>query len=1010
MTTPTEFQVNFAGEGSQVGVQAGTAYIDTVTLPGGDVQLTVGQDASPEVKYRVGVENLKSGNARRARELIWDAMMHNHGGNEVLFHWLVAMLSGRTVRQFSNEEIDQLKFSRSRCAETVDDAWADGVRLIYRLLDSVLSSAATQPTAAMTDMPLLVRQFENLAQQQRDMVLPHLELFLTGTMKEGMWRRELRLAQHRQHADDRLRHAWMFFQPIPAKVLLRSPQPESVSAVHRFGMRVSALLLVAAVAYLGWELLWHSAFTGLLSYLAALAGGAVAARTDLEWRFLTERRRQKDDRFGAAEQSAPSLPGDEVADRVDKLFNRYFVKYAPDKAERQRWEAAVAGIRRFHRDEIIAICRNRSIPVNELAWLIRFEVCELKRRWQDDALHEYRRLLPRPGTVTARLTGLIFLALGGLWVVVAMRAHWLADVVALLSAFCAWRCWLRVSLERRRYAADIEEHAKRQAAIDEEFSRWSERLKARPKDEHMAAWLGCDRTVLLGKALEHFQLPRNRLNAHAFLEEPGVGVKRARIEGGPWRYARYKLLMFLLAEDGVRQVRANLDFMTGTLSVRERRSYRYEDIVSVRVLQETRRQTFELRLKAGEPIVVRVRDADPSHALHDQNAETPEDVQEAAEGEEDAALDTSSAADLLHLLERVVGDKRNWFQGHAWTGTWADDDDRAAGERLRGEDVRCGDSDCVCRQGGDGLPGADGIAKTVGVGETLVGLGAQLMHEAPAVDPAGPFRLAREDGPGRAALTGEHDSVNLALAALPPPGTHRHHARAKLPEVRYAPQMVAERCLERGAHVIVEVTDDRVEYGPAKAAVDLPPVVRQDTEVESEELVGDPVDLALAASRVLGDRDEPFHQAHPDQAVQRAARFGLDRVLDLLVAGPAGGQRVEDRGGPVPLLDLGAEYPLAFGQQQGAGTAGQRSQVLLHASVLPPPRQVLRHSTDDPVDKRAVRGCQVRQHGSGLMRPERVQQQGLVEPAVQGLSIVLNRLHHPDRRSADQDPQLRSAA
>jgi hypothetical protein len=102
--------------------------------------------------------------------------------------------------------------------------------------------------------------------------------------------------------------------------------------------------------------------------------------------------------------------------------------------------------------------------------------------------------------------------------------------------------------------------------------------------------------VLLGRALDHFRLPRSRLKAHAFLEEPGVAVKRARIEGRPWRYARYQLLVFLLAEDGVRQVKANLDFIAGTLTIRERTSYRYDAIVSVRVKRETRRQTFELRL------------------------------------------------------------------------------------------------------------------------------------------------------------------------------------------------------------------------------------------------------------------------------------------------------------------------------------------------------------------------------------------------------------------------------
>jgi hypothetical protein len=120
MTTPGGQPFNVAGDHANVGVQG-----QTVTITG-DVQLTVGQDASPAERYRVGVDNLESGNPEVARKLIWEAMMGRHMNGEVLFHWLVAMLSGRTVRQFSKDEIGQLHRFRSRYAETGSDAWADG--------------------------------------------------------------------------------------------------------------------------------------------------------------------------------------------------------------------------------------------------------------------------------------------------------------------------------------------------------------------------------------------------------------------------------------------------------------------------------------------------------------------------------------------------------------------------------------------------------------------------------------------------------------------------------------------------------------------------------------------------------------------------------------------------------------------------------------------------------------------------------------------------------------------
>jgi hypothetical protein len=539
---------------------------------------------------------------------------------------------------------------------------------------------------AKTDMSLLVKQFDSLGEKQRNMVRPHLELFLTGPLQDEMWQRELTIAQSQQHSGGRLGRAWMFFQPVPAKVVLPPPRPEWISAAVRLTMRASACLFVAAAGYLGWEFLWHRAFLGLLGFAAALVGGAVAAAADLEWRFPTGRRRLKDEQFRVPNQSAPSFPGDELADRVDKLFKRYFDRYAPDKAERERWKAAVAGFRKFHRDEIVTICRSSGISANEVAWLIRYEVRQLERRWQNGTLYEYRReLTPRPGSVAGRRTGLIVLVLGGAWAVVALRVHPLADmtdVIALLSAFWTWQCWLRVNLERKRYAADGEEHAKRQVTIDKEYARWSEILRARPKDADMAGWLGCDRTVLLGRALDHFKLPRNRLNAYAFLEEPGVAVKRARIEGAPWRYAGYQLRIFLLAEDGVRQIKAYLSFMKGTLTERERTSYRYDAIVSVHVLREARRQTFEFRLTAGDPITVRVRDADPGESHQDQDGGQTEETQEAGETENDVAQNVASVADRLHILEGIAGEGQNWFLGRERAGAWLGGDETDRGERT----------------------------------------------------------------------------------------------------------------------------------------------------------------------------------------------------------------------------------------------------------------------------------------------------------------------------------------
>jgi hypothetical protein len=672
VTTQHGRPFNLADRGANVGVMGQQVDIDSATFTG-DVQLTVSSDAPPSVRFQAGIDNLMHGDSREARKLIWNVMISKHSSNKALFYWLIAMLSGRTVQQFTKYENSQLRYSRSWYVPADGDAWADGVRLIYRLLDSTLPSSPEKQTAE-PDMRLLVKQVEALEVTQRDLIRPHLELFLAGPLQDEVWRHELLIARHRQRGDGRGERAWMFFQPVPAEASLPLPYPPRVSRGDQLLVRTCACLFAAAAGYLGWKLLWQGNVLGLLSYVVGLTGGLVTVAADLEWRFVTERNRQRDKQLGLSGENTTES-SDELAAGIDKLFTRYYNNYAADKAEKQAWDSATAGIRRFLRDEIIGMCLRSGNQANSMAWLIRHEVRDLKRHWQDGSLHEYRRQLAlRPHTVAARRAGLV-LALCGAWAIFSLRAHPLAIAVALLSAFGTWCYWLRASLEHRRHTADSEERAERQSAIDEEFRRWSGKLEARPTDEEMAIWLARDRAVLLGTALDHFHLPRSQVIEHAFLEHPGVAVKRGRIEGGPWRYGGYLFQAFLLGEDGVRQVRANLNFVTGTLDIRERTSYPHDSIVAVRFLKERRRQTFKITLTAGDPIIVRLRNTDVGGTQQDQPAEPADETQEAAEPDEEATADATSVADLLHMLERSIAEKKNWFQERDRTGTWPGDND-----------------------------------------------------------------------------------------------------------------------------------------------------------------------------------------------------------------------------------------------------------------------------------------------------------------------------------------------
>ena len=663
MTAHYSRPFNHAADNAQVGVQAQYVTIE------GDVKMTAAPGEPPQAKYQAGVANLNSRNPEQARELIWDAMMgwkaagKRQPTSEVLFHWLVAMLSGRTVRQFTGTEISRLQQFRSSCTEPGDDDWAQGVRLIYRLLDTALRPPGEKHTPNAS-MQLLITQFDSLGQRQRDLLSP-LDLFLSGPRRDEMWRDELESARAGQNSIDRRAHAWMFFHPAPVRVVLPEPTPAQGTAAAWWRMLASVLLFAALTAYVGWALLRQGAVLTLLGYVAGLTGGIAAAAADLETRPQPERRHPvRPVAHPGGEQATDTIR------QIGKLYQQYFEKYEPVEPTRRLWEHAAADARWFYQDEITAICRHNGYAADQVAWLIRHEVRQMNQRWRDGSPQFHRQLpVPRRGAVNARTAGLATLMLGFALAVLTARTHVLGFAVVLASAITAWRCWLRVSLER----SDTEEHTRRQEEIDEAYRRWNSRLEDRPKDAQMAEWLEDDRTVLLGMALDHFHLPRSRMIAHGFIEKPHPFARRSQAVGGLPRYQKYQIWMFLLAEGGVHQLRASLDFLTGTLVEREHITYGYTSIAAVRMLRKSGGvRTYELSLTAGEPIKVRVRETDPSLLTQDDPDGDAEPATENQPAPEDAVPDVASVTNALRLLQGVAVGGVSWLRDHNWANAWTD--------------------------------------------------------------------------------------------------------------------------------------------------------------------------------------------------------------------------------------------------------------------------------------------------------------------------------------------------
>lgn len=638
---PDGTTANYAGDSAHVGVQVGVVH--------GDVVYETPAGASPAEIFEVGVRLLTGGIPGKARELIGKAVMDEGlTGNRVCFHWQLALVSGRTRQEMPQEDLTMLRQAPTTCNVTGGDAWADGVRTLARLLES-----AQQPDE---DLRPLLKDLDELADPQRSMILRHLQLFLDGPLEDGMWRRALDSAQEKQMANGRADRVWKFFEPRPVPPRVREPQPPDITAGTWVQALVSTAVLTAAAIHIGYLLVRELQAVALLAYLLSIGGGYCAARGGLEWRFRAERRRAKDQTHAPWTRTR-NAPSGGFADQVGRRFDHYFARYVPRDTARSVWLAETAGIRRFLRDETVDVYREQRTGVEEIAWLIRYRVSDVRTRWENGTLWNYRRELAAP-PVAKLLTilGFALLVTGVAWTLeVAVRIDPLSTVrtaaFALPAAVIAAHAWQRIVLERRRHAADKTEKEQTLKDCYAAFERWKAKLEDKPDDFEMAAWLDCDRKILLDEALRHYRLTMSSLIAHAFIETRALPGRSARVRSGPWRHERYNLLLFLLTTDGVRQLNAELDFAKGTFHDRDRTNYRYEAVAAVRVRQkDDDEHDFKLTLVNGEEIHIEAM-APETEELQDEPSGVVSEV----------TRDAANLRHTLNVMEGIAAEGKRWI-------------------------------------------------------------------------------------------------------------------------------------------------------------------------------------------------------------------------------------------------------------------------------------------------------------------------------------------------------------
>ncbi|GAB1824404.1 hypothetical protein [Herbidospora sp. RD11066] len=636
---------NYAEDSAIVGIQAGTVHIDKYyELP---------PNPTLEDRFELGLNYLRGGSAENARAVICAAVLDGYVTSRSCFYLLLVLLSGRTLQQVPEEELEILHRARKDLTGHPEDQWTQGIKAIGTVVTSLQKKGFdAQAEADLGALP----------PEQRDEILRNLEIFLSGPTLEAFWTRSFEAAEKDRFGGNRKERTWKFFHPMPAGPRARPVRPMMITAGDRLGLTAASGFTALGLGYLvivSWQHTWSST----LFAVALLTGGAhVCARLAPVWNFRVIRLRLKDEEWSSPAQDEADDRRRGFAGEIDRQFKHYFGRYVPENTDRDAWLAATKGIRQHLRDEVVEVYREERIEAKKVAWLTRHLVHDVKTNWEKGTHRAYRTELHVPARmkVTCVLAVTVMsvgVALVG-WNALHLRPVSVIALTALLAlvARFAVPAWLRITCERLRHAADEAEHAEKKARRTDALERWRAKLIDRPNDVDMAAWLDCDRKILMADAMRHYKLAASDIVALAFIEGHAEDYDRASFRKGPWRYSRYEVLVFLLTNDGVRQMKAELDFPKATFHNRSRINFRYDAVASVSATAaDDGDKEFELTLMTGRTIKVAVTGQSPQTG-------------DGAPSMSQITLDTAGLGNTLHVLEGIAAEGKQWIQNERRRG------------------------------------------------------------------------------------------------------------------------------------------------------------------------------------------------------------------------------------------------------------------------------------------------------------------------------------------------------
>ncbi|WP_406395602.1 hypothetical protein [Streptomyces sp. NBC_00887] len=633
--------------GSTVGIQAETVHNSNVYV--------VQPDASPQEKYKVGVRFLEDGIPSRARDMISDAIAHRHDNAEVRFHWVLAMLSARAYHDLSTEELQRLHQASGLVRTYAEGEWKDALRVAFELLAML--------RAADGEAGLVLERLRALPPRQRDAILHHLDLVLTGGLKDSLWTENRERAETARFGHDRVQRVWAYFEPDPIGPRALPPRP-STAAAARATLPARAGLFVLGTAFLWILALTAAPAAAVIELLLGLGAGLTAAHFGRPWWYQEHQLKARNRESHFPHPGDPASAGDGFTNRVRHSFDHYFGTRVPYGFAPHEWLGHTVHIRNSLVAEITLLYRESRTSVDRVNWLIRHLAEDARDRHNKGTLFDHRHQNRTPavtkalcvvalitlGFTTLALLGTVASGAGASQVLLAI----LAVVGAVWSGRAAASSWLEVRGEEHRLAEENQQYQERLTARQVAYQHWKSFLDTtRPSELEMETWLTCDKTLFVDEALRHYQLTWRDLITHTILTTPARPYMRGRVKGGPWRYSRYSFRLFLVTQDGVREISTEFDFTDAKRENEQRSNYRFDALSSVQVTEHTRTgYDLELVLTNGPARNIRVKDADTHQLAPDENA------QEIAE----INLNAAGFIHTFRLLEGIAADGKGWIE------------------------------------------------------------------------------------------------------------------------------------------------------------------------------------------------------------------------------------------------------------------------------------------------------------------------------------------------------------